>query len=791
MRLKTKIIIPFTLMLLIAVGALGMWSVSIIHDNAEERSYVYLHSILSSYMSDTVYYHQDLLEQNNLDSVPSYVKQYQELALKSAENIPFYLSGWIMVFDSQGKVIFHTDASDRGKLDTFWENTASSLTALPEGEMLHSISGETLFAGVYFEPWDWYVAAAINESALDTSTQDVTRATIIWVAVILLLSLFVLYWGSQKILLKPIGAIRDAANHIASGTYTEHISVGTSDDLGELARDMEKMSVSLQEKEQDLREANKTLEARVAERTASLHKESLRLEEENEAHKRTEAALRETEAQYRNIIDYSPDAIFINYEDRVFLVNEACIKLFGAQSSHQLVGMNIYDCFHPTSHEIIKERIHELREENHPVPVDVEQIVRLDGRAVDVEVTAAPFPFKNSRGIHVILRDVTEKHKLEEQLRQSRKMDSIGRLAGGVAHDFNNMLSVIIGFTQLSLEKIEATNPLYQDLQEVLKAANRSADLTKQLLAFSRKQTIDPKVTDLNEALERILKMLEKLIGEDIDLAWIPSKNPGLIFIDPSQIDQILTNLCINARNAVDEGGMITIETHLLDIDEEYCAAHAGFYPGEFVLLAVSDNGCGMDKETLDKVFEPFFSLKMDQGTGLGLSTVYGIVKQNSGFIHVYSEPEEGSTFKIYFPKYCGDALKPEVKVSADIPKGLGQTILLVEDESELRSMAQAMLEQLGYAVLSAENPQDALKLAEENRRKITLLLTDVVMPGMNGRELSEKLQKISPKLKTLFMSGYTANVIAHQGVLDTGIHFIQKPFSIRNLAESIHEALL
>jgi PAS domain S-box-containing protein len=790
MQLKTKIILSWTLMLILAIGALGLRSVSIIHQNLEEKSYVYLHSILSSYMSDTVQYHQELLEQNSLDTVPSYVKLYQDVAMQAADNIPFYLSGWLTIFDSQGKLIYTTSSSDTLFHYAFWETAAQKLAAAEDNDMVHSISGDTLFTGVYFEPWDWYITAAIDQTALDTSTQTLIRTTLLWAVVILLISILYLYWATQKVLLKPIDILRKAANSITSGTYVMQVEVRTTDDLGMLARDMEKMSVRLQEKEQLLLEANRILDQRVQERTAKLREKTRSLEVENEAHKKTEAALKESEAQYRSIIDHSPDAIFINYHDNVLLVNEACLKLFGAQTPDELIGKNIYECFHPSSHEVIRDRIHTLRDHNQPVPTNIEQILRIDGTTVEVEVTAAPFPFGDSRGTHVILRDVTEKLNLEEQLRQSQKMESIGRLAGGVAHDYNNMLSAIIGYTELALEKIDESSPLFMDLQEVLKAANRSASLTRQLLAFSRKQTINPEIVDLNKTLEHTLKMLKKLIGEGIDLAWVPNRKKTSLLIDPTQIDQVLANLCINARDAIDGVGKITIETDTVSINEEYCRTHLDFKPGEFVLLAVSDDGCGMEHEVAEKIFEPFFSLKGEKGTGLGLSTVYGIVKQNKGFIHVYSEKGEGTTIRIYLPKYEGKASPVEKPTDEPIQEGYGQTILLVEDEAAIREMTQSMLERLGYHVLVARTPGEAIRLADKFKQEIALLLTDVVMPEMNGRELTRKLHETYPDLKTLFMSGYTANVIAHHGVLDKGIHFMQKPFSIKELSNKVTAAM-
>ncbi len=388
--------------------------------------------------------------------------------------------------------------------------------------------------------------------------------------------------------------------------------------------------------------------------------------------------------------------------------------------------------------------------------------------------------------------DITEKIKLQSQLRQAMKMDSVGRLAGGVAHDFNNMLSVILGHTEMAMENMKPDQTLNAHLTEIRTAAERSADLTKQLLAFARKQTIAPRVLDLNETVEGMLKMLLRLIGEDIDLAWLPGTGVWPVKMDPVQIDQILVNLCVNARDAIGGVGKITLETENACVDETLCAAYPGFVPGEYVHLKVSDTGNGMDKETLSRLFEPFFTTKeTGMGTGLGLAMVYGIVKQNGGFIYVYSEPDHGSLFRIYLPRFTiKSTAKPKEGVAAAPVRRGNETILLVEDEPAILELIKMMLEHLGYSVLAATTPGEAIRVGGEHAGLIDLLITDVVMPEMNGRDLARTLLSLYPNIRHLFMSGYTANVIAHQGVLEEGVHFIQKPFRNRDLAIKVREIL-
>ena len=391
-----------------------------------------------------------------------------------------------------------------------------------------------------------------------------------------------------------------------------------------------------------------------------------------------------------------------------------------------------------------------------------------------------------------MFEDITEHLNLQAQLIQAQKMESVGRLAGGVAHDYNNISSIIIGYSELALEKIEQSDPLHDDLMEIISAAKRSTDITRQLLAFARQQTIAPKVLDLNDTLESMLKMLRRLIGEDIDLAWLPGAKVWPVNIDPSQVDQILANLCVNARDAIADVGKVTIETRNISLDEDYCADHAGFVPGEYVLLSVSDDGKGMTPETLDKIFEPFFTTKsLGKGTGLGLSTVYGIVKQNNGFINVYSEPKNGTTIKIYLSRHTGQAVEAHSEKTLEFPLSRGsEVVLLVEDDASILKLGKRILEDLGYAVLSTKSPSEAARLAEEYTGEINLLITDVVMPEINGRELSKQLQTLNPDLKTLFMSGYTANVIAHRGVLEDGVCFMSKPFSKNDMAVKVREVL-
>jgi two-component system sensor histidine kinase EvgS len=370
-------------------------------------------------------------------------------------------------------------------------------------------------------------------------------------------------------------------------------------------------------------------------------------------------------------------------------------------------------------------------------------------------------------------------------------MESVGRLAGGVAHDYNNILSVIIGYSELALEQNRSIDTMKKDVKEILTAARKSRDITRQLLAFARRDTMKPEVLDINEKITNMKNMLQKLLGENIYLIWKPAKEIWFVNIDPSQLDQIITNLCINSRDAIKTTGKIIIETENKTFDQDYCNEHEGFVEGDYISLSISDNGCGMKKDEINNIFDPFFTTKeVGEGTGLGLSMVYGIVKQNNGFINVYSEPENGTTFKLYFPKHEGQLKQLKLPKSDKNLMGNQETILVVEDEPMILKLTEKILEKMNYKILTAETTDLALDIVAKHSNKISLLITDVVMPKMNGKQLADKILAQNPDIKVLFMSGYTADVIVEHGVVAEEIQFIQKPFSKNDLAAKIHEIL-
>ncbi len=414
--------------------------------------------------------------------------------------------------------------------------------------------------------------------------------------------------------------------------------------------------------------------------------------------------------------------------------------------------------------------------------------LRISRQQLDMRVQERTDDLKKAND--ALKQEIKDREDIQSQLIHAQKMESVGRLAGGVAHDYNNILSVIIGFSEMALEKVRPEDPLHEDLQEIYAAARRSSDITRQLLAFARKEVISPEVIDLNVCVESMLKILRRLIGEDIDLAWLPRDKMLPVLMDRSQLEQILANLCVNARDAIVDIGNITIETDIKIIGED-TANKTDVMPGEYVILSISDNGQGMDLETQENVFEPFFTTKgVGKGTGLGLATVHGIVRQNDGFIYVYSALGEGTVFKIYLPKHEGDISVSHVQTKKKDVRANGETILVVEDDISILKLTERILINQGYKVIKAGTPSEALEIFKTYNGKIDLLITDVVMPGMNGKELSERLKDINPSIKCLYMSGYTANIVAHKGILDNGIQLIQKPFSTDDLTMKIKAAL-
>ncbi len=497
---------------------------------------------------------------------------------------------------------------------------------------------------------------------------------------------------------------------------------------------------------------------------------------------------------FRDAVEAAPEAVYwMNGEGRFVYANERAHTSLG-YTREELYGLRVWDIDPGLS----PERWSDLWGLSTMGSTIDTAHRRKDGTLVPVEISAKDQGIGSGRLRVAFARDISErkraeeeKKKLEAQLLHAQKLESIGRLAGGVAHDFNNMLTVILGYTELISRQLKAADPLKGQVQEIERAASRSRDITRQLLAFSRKQVIAPRPVDLNRLVAGAQNALSRLIGEDIDLRFVPGEGLPNVLFDPSQIEQMLFNLVVNARDATSAGGAILVETARVRVDEAHCRDHVEASPGEYVVLTVSDNGVGMDPQTLSHVFEPFFTTKeTGKGTGLGLATVYGIIKQNSGFIDVSSEPGHGSAFKLYIPAMRGPTVEPSLtpyEVLATRGRG---TILVVEDDEMVRNLTRAMLAELGYTVLVAPKPYVALSLCDDAEVRIDLVVSDVVMPEMNGPELRDRMRAVRPGLKVLLISGYTSDPAVRDEVMAGGDSFIEKPFTMSALAHGVRDAL-
>ena len=511
--------------------------------------------------------------------------------------------------------------------------------------------------------------------------------------------------------------------------------------------------------------------------------------------------VRRAEKNYRSIFENAVEGIFQSTPERRFITaNPSMARILGYDSPEDLItsvtdiATQVY-----VDPEVADEVTRTLEAEELVLGLEVEAY-RKNGTRIWLSLNMRLVCDENGKPLfrEGAIEDITEqKHaeaerrQLEDQLRQSQKMEAIGQLAGGVAHDFNNLLTAINGYSSLALQRANPDDRMRSYLEEIRKAGDRATNLTRQLLAFGRKQMLKPVALNLNEVVSDLNKMLRRLIGEDIHLTANLAPDLRKIKADAGQIEQVLVNLVVNSRDAMPQGGHLTIETANFNVDHEYLSKHLGVPSGNYVMLAVSDNGCGMDDDTRSRIFEPFFTTKeKGKGTGLGLSTVYGIVKQSGGNIWVYSEPNHGTTFKVYLPQFEGDVEPAENALVEKTAPGGSETILLVEDEEIVRGLARRILEQAGYHVLDASGGEDAIRLCRERREPIHLLLTDVVMPETSGKEIAQRLTSLRPSTRVLFMSGYTDDAIVHHGILDSNVEFIQKPFTPVALARKVREVL-
>jgi two-component system cell cycle sensor histidine kinase/response regulator CckA len=515
--------------------------------------------------------------------------------------------------------------------------------------------------------------------------------------------------------------------------------------------------------------------------------------------KRAEEALRVSEGKYHLVVEHANQGILIAQDGMVKFSNPKISQISG-YSQEELSSKSFTEFIHSDDRQMVVEN-HLKRLQGIELPHIYDfRILDKEGSIKWLEINAALINWEGKPATLNFLTDITERKRteeemntLQEQFHQSQKMEAIGRLAGGIAHDFNNLLTIIKGYSQLSLQELKEENPLKGNLEEINRASEKASDLTRQLLSFSRSQMMERKVVDLNTLLKNLDKMLRRIVGEDVELITFLADDLGRIKVDPGQIEQVIMNLVVNAKDAMPSGGKLAIETANVELDETYARSHIGVKPGRYVMLLVSDTGMGMAPGVKKNIFEPFFTTKeKDKGTGLGLSTVYGIVKQSGGDIWVYSEPDYGTTFKIYLPRVDEPQDIDEVKekgIEEGLPHG-DETILVVEDDEEVRKITGRILRMQGYRVLEASNGGDVFSVCDQHDGPIHLMVTDVVMPKMHGPELAKRVSSLYPEMKVIYMSGYVEKVISHHGILEKGMEYIQKPFTVNELARKVREVL-
>jgi len=573
-------------------------------------------------------------------------------------------------------------------------------------------------------------------------------------------------WLLSRHVTAPLAEVSRAAEDFAAGDYSRRAVARRHDEIGSMAASFNRMA-------EQVESSSATLEDQAAE-----------LEAANEE-------LRESELRYRGLVEHSPDAILVHREMRIEFANDAAAQLIGAATAMALIGKPLLELVHPGDRAEVAARAHRSATLRQPTPAAELRLIALNGETIAVETVGMPFTLDGQQAVLTIIRDVSERKRLEDHVRQAQRMEAVGQLAGGIAHDFNNLLTVITSYSAMLLGEQSTTPAVRADLEEIKGAADRAAALTRQLLAFSRRQLLQPRVLDVNELTLNLEKMLRRLLREDIELVTALDPALGMVHADPGQLEQVIVNLAVNARDAMPDGGRLTIETANVTLDESFGPLPEGG-AGDHVMLAVSDTGHGMTETVKGHIFEPFFTTKeTGKGTGLGLSTVYGIVQQSGGSIWVYSEPGQGTTFKIYLPIATLGRTKRDTPPPR-LPVRVGsETILLVEDEERVRKAARRILEGSGYTVIEAATGAEAVRLCETHPTPIGLVLTDMVMPEMGGRELSSHVGRLRPEAKILFMSGYTEDAALHHNVLAPGAMFLDKPFTPVSLTQKVRDALV
>jgi PAS domain S-box-containing protein len=592
----------------------------------------------------------------------------------------------------------------------------------------------------------------------------------------------------QRVISEPILQLAKTARQVSVEKNYSVRAVPTSrDELGALIEAFNDMLRQIQMRDAALQKAHDELENRVDERTRELNLDIIQ-------RKRAENELYRSQQMLQLILDNIPQGVFWKDTNSSYLgCNKSFLKDASFESMESILGKNDFEFSWKDSAALYHADDRQVMLSNTPKLNYEEPLTRSDGDPLVLRMSKIPLQDQSGKVIGVLgtYEDITEQKKLEDQLRQAQKMEAVGRLAGGVAHDFNNLLTAITGYSELVLMRLDPSNPMRRDVEEIRKAGERAASLTRQLLAFSRRQVVQPEIVDLNHIISEMEKMLHRLIGEDIEMRVISDSALGRIKADPGQMQQVLLNLAVNSRDAMPHGGKLTIKTHNIELDEQFAKERGEAKVGPYVMLEVRDSGCGMSAEVQSHLFEPFFTTKeVGKGTGLGLSTVYGIVQQSDGFITVSSEPGTGTTFRVYLPR-VHEELQDLKAASGQRGAFLGsETVLLVEDEEAVRALESEVLGMYGYTILEASNGQEAVRIFEAQKESIHLVITDLVMPKMSGHELADRITSLRPETPVLFVSGYTPEAVVRKGILDAETLFLQKPFTPQSLAHKVREVM-
>ncbi|MBC2695308.1 MAG: response regulator [Desulfobacteraceae bacterium] len=758
MRFRTKQMLVFSLLMALICSAFLIFSLAFYKNSMVEKAEYRRASL-------TIHLHNDIIDMVYTGDVLQLTA-----AIKSIRSDVTYID-YIFVIGDNGHLLAHT-------FDTGFPSELFNVNFLPAGKLatsklLITDKGRVKdFAIRTARHMPGEIHVGMNEEVFYKQINDSVKMTIIMTIVCLAIGLFLVYVVSGY-LSKPLKNLSLGMEKIENGDLKYRLEEKGDYEILNLLRGYNRM-------------------------TESMLVSTTRLQQAKEA-------LIESEAKFRTLVEKIPTITYTAALDEygtTQYISPQIESILGFTQEEFKANNDIWD---KQLHLDDRNRVLKETAASHPndIPfVSEYRMLKKTGRTVWFRDEAVVV--KNEAGEPIFVQgmmiDITEskqaekeKKKLEAQLRQSQKMEAVGTLAGGVAHDFNNLMTVIIGNAQLALMNVIKDESIREGIEEIKKAGEKATSLTRQLLAFSRKQIIKPEIMDLNIGINETEKMLKRMIGEDIEFQTVLEPELWKVYADSGQIDQIIINMVVNARDAMPQGGLLTIETANADLDKNYFRER-GIHeekPGHYVMLAVSDTGIGMDKETREHVFDPFFTTKeVGKGTGLGLSTAYGIVKQNNGFIWVYSEPGKGTTFKVYLSKVEGDVEAEEKERTCAEHPGGSETVLIVEDDDSLRNFAQKALRQLGYKLLVAENGEDALKVCKEHDGQIDLMITDVVMPKMGGREAVERLQPLYPRMKVIYMSGYTDNAIVRHGVLAPGLNFLEKPFTPKKLACKVRETL-